>query len=353
MVTRASLFVICVPAIALAAIVMVARSRPQPPRMSLHEAASMGDAAELQRNLRSGADPGIRDAAGLTALHHAVKSVASMEPLIRVGVDVNARAANADTPLHSAIRQELSDAATFLLEHGASVNSANDSGQTPLHLASGNGSLRTIEALIERGASIETRDTRGSTPLHWAIANSQIEAAKLLVERGADVNAASRIPVTPLARSALNGQQELLRYLSSKGAKHKDPDHTLMHYAALAGCYAEQVDLLLMPKTDPADLETVNRLKSLRMRRNELLHPGSAEVIQYLARTGISPNVRGPRGRTALHYAAMGGNRAAFDALIAVGADLSMRDHDGRRPAEVETRRVARPGALRPAAAAR
>ncbi len=57
---------------------------------------------------------------------------------------------------------------------------------------------------------------------------------------------------------------------------------------------------------------------------------GHDEVVEaLLAETGLDPDVRDRRGRTALHLAAANGKGKAVQALLAAGADRGLKDNDG------------------------
>lgn len=81
------------------------------------------------------------------------------------------------------------------------------------------------------------------------------------------------------------------------------------------------------------------------------------EALNLLLSRGADVNVRGPQGRTALHYAAAGGNAAAVRALLAHGADPALEDDAGKTPMKLARaaqkmhivgmlRRAARAGSL-------
>jgi ankyrin repeat protein len=54
------------------------------------------------------------------------------------------------------------------------------------------------------------------------------------------------------------------------------------------------------------------------------------EKVQILLEHGASVNAIGPRGRTALHYAARAGHARVSALLLDYGADLTLRDHQGK-----------------------
>jgi hypothetical protein len=56
------------------------------------------------------------------------------------------------------------------------------------------------------------------------------------------------------------------------------------------------------------------------------------EKVALLLAWGAAVDAVGPRGRTALHYAAAGGHAQVVRVLLAHGADRSLRDESGATP---------------------
>ena len=88
--------------------------------------------------LAHGADPGIRDNKGATALHHAVLCAEALEII----------------PL--------------LLEKGADINAADDMGYTALISAVVNDKPDLVRFMLERGANPVLRTREGQSALDWA-----------------------------------------------------------------------------------------------------------------------------------------------------------------------------------------
>ncbi len=129
----------------------------------LHEAVYRGDAAEVGRLLKAGADPAAANVFGAT-------------PMMLAAVRGDA----------AAIR--------LLLEAGADADSPNDEGQTALMVVARTGAVEAARLLLKRGADVHAREGwGGQTALMWAAAQCQPEMVRLLVKAGARVDERSKV----------------------------------------------------------------------------------------------------------------------------------------------------------------
>lgn len=164
---------------------------------------------------------------------------------------------------------------------------ANDRGATPvdadgvtvlhkaLHVYSSR-RLAIVQRLIAAGADVNAAARDGRTPLHWACGFDVPDAVPLLLRAGAKVDARDEDGNTPL----FTARPEAARTLIAAGA----------------------------------DVRATNREGNVPLHRNyqtALLAPGV--------------NVRNAAGLTPLHYAALSGNTAGIEWLIAQGADPGLR----------------------------
>ena len=125
------------------------------PGEALHRAAIAGQADEVKRLLKAGADAEARDQNGWTALHWAAT-------LGKAAV------------------------ATALLEHGANVTARAKDGTTALHWAAQEGKAAVVTVLLKRGGYVDARDKFGRTALYWAASTGKAAVVKLLLAHGAD-----------------------------------------------------------------------------------------------------------------------------------------------------------------------
>ena len=142
----------------------------------------------------------------------------------------------------------------------------------------------------------------GETPLHKAVAAGSAEMVKLLLSYKADVNAKDGNRQSPLFDAVSRDNAEMVNLLLSCGADVNSKNET------------------------SDDLTPLHAAKS-------------KAVAEILLARGANPNARssGP-GRTPLHEAASDGLLGVAEALVAHGADLTVRTEAGHTPLSYATR---------------
>jgi Ankyrin repeats (3 copies)/Ankyrin repeat len=161
---------------------------------------------------------------------------------------------------------------------------------------------------------------------------------------------------TPLIAFAASGRHiELVQQLIARGAQLAQFSAQLLWLAAKAGSL-ELLEVLLAGGADARAAGPLVFLSPSQAVMARLIDNGAPinapgangfPPLVYLARAdkgarqaalnlllarGADVNVRGPQGRTALHYAAAAGNAAAVRTLLAHGADQALEDDGGRTP---------------------
>lgn len=91
-----------------------------------------------------------------------------------------------DTGLHVVVARRDALWVRFLLQRGANPNVRNNAGITPLQLATQLGFIEGAEELIEKGAQVNVADSQGETPLIAAVHQRNVEMVRRLLEEGAD-----------------------------------------------------------------------------------------------------------------------------------------------------------------------
>jgi ankyrin repeat protein len=192
---------------------------------------------------------------------------------------------------------------THLLQNAASGN--------PGHL---------VEELIRLGADVNYQDDSGFSALHWAAFSDNITIVKLLIQAGADVNARTDIYDlrTPLFMTPESGYEiapEITNLLLENGA---DPNaqnaelETPLHYV----CYVE---------ADPADQEFIDI---------------EIQILKNLIAGGANVNIANTRKETPLFQAVIANRKDCIEILINAGADITVKDDQGKTPLDYGTKEV-------------
>ena len=275
------------------------------------DAAMLGDRAEVESLLRSGADVNLPQGDGMTALHWAAENddAGMVTMLVTAGANLEAVTRIGDyTPLHVASEAGAGGAVRALLEAGADPEARRAfAGTTSLHLAAAAGSAPAIEALLDFGARIDVRESRwGQTPLIFAAAQNRVDAVKALLARGADPALTTMVLELSLRaeqdRQARQARQDMMDTMRQNSA---DPIRWVPRPAEVraAVAAASRFDVL-----EPA--EEVNRIDwhSAQLEGMSLRFP---HLVGYQG------------GLTALLHAVREGNRETVVALLEGGADIN------------------------------
>ena len=108
-------------------------------KMSIHEAAFMGNLDALKAHISAKSDLNQKDAYGSAPLTIAAifNKPKIAELLIKAGADLNVKSGDGSTPLHSAAFFCRTEIAKMLLDNGADVTIRNNYGSTALESISG------------------------------------------------------------------------------------------------------------------------------------------------------------------------------------------------------------------------
>lgn len=223
--------------------------------------------------------------------------------LLTRGVPIHGVDFYGNTPLHVAKTAAI---ASLLIQHGARINQINKDGETPLHTAA---NAEVARFLLAHGAMIDRRDGNGRTPLLVAAADARFDVAKILVSQGADVNAGTdQEHYSALDRAVEGNEADLVHRLLDRGAQVNPRSTTApLLLAATNG--------LLDSPDGNGDGISADR--------------GPMTIARLLIERGADLTVRDADGKTPLILAALQGDDLMVALLLRHGARIDAGDQDG------------------------
>jgi uncharacterized protein len=271
------------------------------------------------------------------------------DALLAAGADVNAANEYGESPLTLACANGDGTLIARLLKAGAAAGAARSSGETALMIAAGAGSVDGVEQLAAAGAPVNALEPqRGQTALMWAAAEGHADVVQALIGLGADVKAVSKSGYTPLLFAAAKNDAAAVRDLLAAGADANDAlpagataltvamsqKSTRAAAALIEGGAAPNVT----DRSGSAPLHTAAELGDVDLVKALLAKGAVADV--RTARTPASAGGRGggggggggrtvPGERTPLQIAAKTNHEDVMRALVAAGADPSLKAQDG------------------------
>ena len=360
----------------------------------LAEFANQETLAKLTRERLAalGAPPPAASPAGNTAetlTAEEANELARVRDLVRNSPDLlNAVATEGEplaghTPLTWAAQHGWEHVAALLLEHGAKPNGIDDGGE-PLKIAVAGGHKHLAEILLAHGAGLDAATPDGWTALHAACYFRRNEIVRFLVEKGANPNVVFTLRSdrkdtvqrgwgpetktdadrsnsgseagTPLLITIANGDDALLSLLLAHGADpnlyaslrpevDKNPTTPLIDalyrgaesMAKLLIQHGAKVDFV-SPGGDtalgaaasdtPAMVPLLLDREKLRMKNSNGCTPLWMSIVVG-GRQRWTAGVLEPRPKFEARFAVY---RAAWEAMLAQGADINATDSHGQTP---------------------
>lgn len=148
-------------------------------------AHNKGSLEIVQKLLKAGADPNIKNQYGDTALMLAIdkENLHLVPPLLKAGADANAESNAGFVPLIQAARIGDVDTVKVLLEYGADINyQAKTKKDTALILAADNNHLDVIKFLLNAGADPSIKNVTGKNAAGYARQRGYKDIEKFLTD---------------------------------------------------------------------------------------------------------------------------------------------------------------------------
>ncbi|XP_014670719.1 PREDICTED: rabankyrin-5-like [Priapulus caudatus] len=347
----------------------------------LHLAARSGNGDAALFLVKYGAQPGLVNNRGETALHCACQTGLAklVAALLLKGANPNAQTQDAEveavaeeeeeeegavgkqTPLHVAIRCSREAVVNVFLEHKRRLTESPDNKlvipnfnvkdsrhETVLSLALWLGLHDIAAGLLAAGADIDCKDAEGNTLLHQAIIKQDSRSALFLLDHSADITSKTVDEETPLELSIKRHLPIVVDALCQKGANTDEPDSqgNSPLWKALETGQEDIGSVLVKHRCD-----TTAWSRGPDGCEQTLLHRAIDEnneaVACFLIRSICdinSPRRPGPNGeggeeaydgQTPLHLACQWGQELVVHSLLEQGANVNIRDAEGKTPIHI------------------
>lgn len=294
------------------------------------------------------------------------RSLSFYRRLLEQGADLDARNEFGRTPLHQAVMSKQIALARFLVQAGAAPDLKSNTGHRPLHLATNEPDL--VKLLLEHGASVRSSSHTGETPLHRAAAWGSTESIRLLLNSGAEPNEQTSIGASPTLLASLKGEDEAKALLLRSGGvllpqgceqKTNSKGRTLLcdvvgknHTSLVERLLARGADPNADPEKEKTPLQEAayrNAPREVEMLLEAGADPdfgasspmawaaagGGVPCGRTLLRAGAAVNTRDQQGWTPLHAAAYRGRLDFVKWLVENGADVRVKNNDGKKAVEI------------------
>lgn len=297
-----------------------AQSQPDMIRYLLEFGAKIderGAVRDWQARITNEPRPKDRNHGGFTALLYAAREgcVECVKALAEGHADLNLSDPDRETPLNMALMNEHFDFAKAIVEAGADVDEWDIYGRSPLYNA----------------VDLATLPTGGRPDVPSQDKTPAIEVVKLLLEKGADPNI--QLSVRPPYRNVpqdrggdqvlSTGATPLLR--ASKAGDQPETMKVLLAHGAL-------VDLPTADGVTPLMAAAGMGHSQNPTRGRYQTDDDAAAALKILLGAGADIHKHADNGQTAMHAAAMKGWTKTVLVLAQNGADLELKDRQGKTP---------------------
>ena len=255
-----------------------------------------------------------------------------------------------------AARVSSADVVEVMVKHGADVNTPCRDKSTALLHAAAFGNLAVIKRLMALGADSKIEDARGANALFYTTYFGNEPAFKLLLDAGVPpphnprewlptvfhwgnagllaelaakgVEVPSREPALTLAEAARSGDlAKVDREIELSFPKFRPEAHCVLFSAAASG------NVKVIERINQFAGQGAHMLCGDAARCKQLHHAvmsGDMPVLQYYLAHEVDVNATNFLGHTPLMLAAMTGRADMIESLAKAGANLKVRDRDGR-----------------------
>lgn len=181
-----------------------------------------------------------------------------------------------------------------------------------------------------------TSGTQNTSALHLAALNGKIDMVRVLIAAHADVNLRQSDLSTPLLLASKQGHHDVVRALIGANADVELPTdlgHTPLMWAAHES-HPPVVEILLEIGADPNSAVNEKRRAALHFVYN-VAGETSNKITNMLLDNGADIDDQDRENYTPLMAAAAYGNPGVANVLVVRGADVSLRNKEGKTAADI------------------
>ncbi|KAI9879865.1 MAG: hypothetical protein M1830_006717 [Pleopsidium flavum] len=302
---------------------------------SLIYAASGGHMTIVQLLLQQITDAEVKQKHAFLPLLSAAENghEAVVRSLLEHAPNAKARGRWAGAALKQAASNNRMPVLRLLLEQELDTKTESQELADALWEAAAKSHVPATKVLLEAGADPNVRQSWAGDPTllqscHFHSGHS-FEILQLLLEKGANIEARNYQGRTAIIQAAKHGNREIVRLLIGKGAdvavKDNEVGRTALQWAIL---YGHEAVVCLLRDRAPVSDEVKKQWRTLtRLYRATL---DDADDISEILADSIWPLLRISQDLLRLHCPAARGNARVAKLLLDMGADVDVRDEDGK-----------------------
>ena len=203
------------------------------------------------------------------------------------------------------------------------------------------GDYRLTENLLKSGADVNLSTETNNTPLLFAIEHDMNNIVDLLIKYGADIHHMTSNGVTAIGIACINNNINIAKKLIDLGVDTNiadDEGNTPFHIAIEGNAGVDLLNLLYVNNAK-IDIQNIYGQTPLMI----ALEKGNVEVVKFLVDLGADLNLRDDDGKTALDLVIKYEDKKMIDLLITHGAqNMSLEYRDVNYPLEIKDQKLLR-----------